>query len=549
MNNPPVTKYLSAGGQIFCLFLLLVLFLSLVIPLSAILKGLFLAGKGTEGFNFQVLFRDIANLACNDSIQKSILNTFLQAACSTLIAMAMGIPMAFFCAKRKFPGKRILTGLSSVPLCIPPLILVLAFVRFFGMNGFINKIISGITGEKEPALTFLYSFRGIILLQGFYNFPLIMTNVASLWSRLPTREEDAAYLLGKSRIQVFFSVTLYKILPGILSSSILVFLYCFFSFIIVLLLSGVNFSVLEVEIYSTIRMGLDIQKGCALAILETVIALLFIIFYLRLENKTSGLFGYTEKNTPEKIKSPGEKIILILFLVLIFLFLAGPLFAMILNGLDFSKGFLVPRIFSNYTSLFSNHKFYTSLGNTLITGVSTATLSVICALTYSILIFMLKPSLRQKLKVLGFLPTAISGVVIGLGWLLLPGAKNITTLILAQSVVAFPFAFIPVYSSIEKISPDILDAAKMLGSSKGEINVRIIIPIIRKSIFIAWIFAFAVSAGDATLPIVLGIPGFENLSLMLYRLSGAYRFGEASACGLILILITGVPFLIKKEEI
>ena len=155
MNNPPVTKYLSAGGQIFCLFLLLVLFLSLVIPLSAILKGLFLAGKGTEGFNFQVLFRDIANLACNDSIQKSILNTFLQAACSTLIAMAVGIPMAFFCAKRKFPGKRILTGLSSVPLCIPPLILVLAFVRFFGMNGFINKIISSITGEKEPALTFL----------------------------------------------------------------------------------------------------------------------------------------------------------------------------------------------------------------------------------------------------------------------------------------------------------------------------------------------------------------------------------------------------------
>lgn len=549
MNRSPLIRYFSAGGQFVCLFLLLMLFMSLVIPLSAILQGLFSAGNDGGDFNLTGLFRDLANLASNDSIQKTVLRTFLQAACSTLIAMAVGIPMAFFCAKRKFPGKRLLAGLSSVPLCIPPLILVLAFVRFFGMNGFVNKIISGITGEKEPALTFLYSFWGIILLQGFYNFPLIMTNVASLWSRLPHREEDAAYLLGKSRFKVFFSVTLYKILPGILSSSILVFLYCFFSFIIVLLLSGVNFSVLEVEIYSTIRMGLDIQKGCALAVLETIIALLFIIFYLKLENKTAGLFGYTEKNRPEKIKSPVEKIVLILYLVLIFLFLAGPLFAMIFNGLDFSKGFPVSRIFSNYINLFTNHKFYTSLGNTLITGISTASLSVICALTYSILIFMLKPSLRRKLKVLGFLPTAISGVVIGLGWLLLPGTKNITTLILAQSVAAFPFAFIPVYSSMEKISPDIINAAKMLGSSRGEINVRIIIPMIKKSLFIAWIFAFAVSAGDATLPIVLGIPGFENLSLMLYRLSGAYRFGEASACGLVLILITGIPFLIKKEEI
>lgn len=531
------------------MFLLLIVFFALIIPLTSVFRGTAAPGKALSPNVFFSFLQNIWNLLKTESIQKSIFWTFTQAGGSTLIALVVGIPMAFFCAKREFLGKKFLTSLSSVPLCVPPLILVLAFVKFFGINGLINKIITNITGEEKTALTFLYSFWGIIILQGFYNFPLIMTNVASLWSRLPETEEEAAYLLGKSKIQVFTSITLYKILPGILSSSILVFLYCFFSFIIVLLLGGVNISVMEVEIFSSVRMGFDIQKGCVLAVLETLFALILVILYLKLENKTSGLFGYSEKNKTEKLKSPLEKFILYLFLFMIFLFLQGPLFAMIFNALDFSGGWNFKRIFSNFANLFANSKFYISLVNTLFTGFCTATISVVCALTYSILIHTAKPRLRKKLRVLGFLPAAISGVVIGLGWLLLPGNKNILTLILAQSVTAFPFAFIPLYSSIEKISPDIFNAAKLLGSSRLEINRRIIIPMVKKSIFIAWIFAFAVSAGDATLPIVLGIPGFENLSLMLYRLSGAYRFGEASACGLILIVITGIPFLIKKEAI
>ena len=96
-----------------------------------------------------------------------------QAGASTLLALALGFPGAYLMALKRFPGKRFLGALSSVPFCVPPLIVALAFVLYYGRNGWLNTVLMQVFHLETPPITFLYSFSGIVLTHGFYNFPLV----------------------------------------------------------------------------------------------------------------------------------------------------------------------------------------------------------------------------------------------------------------------------------------------------------------------------------------------------------------------------------------
>ena len=122
--------------------------------------------------------------------------TFFQAACSTLMALFIGLPAAFFCGKRDFFGRKFLLSLSAVPFCVPSLIIALGYVTFLGVNGALNNFLMAVLGLEKPPLHILYSFLGLVIAHGFYNFPLIMKNVAESWEKIPCSQAESARLLG-----------------------------------------------------------------------------------------------------------------------------------------------------------------------------------------------------------------------------------------------------------------------------------------------------------------------------------------------------------------
>ena len=70
--------------------------------------------------------------------------TFYQAVLSMCVACAVGIPLGFFCGRRKFFGRDFLLSLSSVPFCIPALIVALGYISFFGLSGTLNTFLKSI---------------------------------------------------------------------------------------------------------------------------------------------------------------------------------------------------------------------------------------------------------------------------------------------------------------------------------------------------------------------------------------------------------------------
>ena len=473
--------------------------------------------------------------------------TVLQAICSTVIALLIGISAAFFTAKRDFFLKKSLLSLSSVPLCIPALLVALGFVSFFGFSGTLNTIFKHITGSQKPLFTFLYSFSGIILAQGFYNFPIVMITVHDSWIRLPQGQAECARLLGASESRIFRTVTIFQLLPAIVSSCMLVFLYCFFSFLIILLFGGVGCTTLEVEIYKSARATLDFSQTARLATAETALACIFVGFYAFLEQKAAKNRGlsFNQKNTNRKISGIFERIYSSLIFFLIFLFFIAPLASIFYNAVSSTREVFT---FTTLAKVLRMKGFLPSLFTTISIALSTSFLSVIVAFLYSSFLRSFDSQGRILiLRILPMIPMAVSSVVTGVLIMLLVKKGSVIHLVLAQVFLTWPLAFRQIYASLSKIRQETVDAARLLSPHFCDLIFRIYLPQSWRGILNAAGFCFAVSAGDTTLPLVLALPKFTNLSLFTYRLAGSYRFHEACAAGLILGAICTTVFALANK--
>lgn len=476
--------------------------------------------------------------------------TFLQAACSTLMALAVGIPAAFFCGRRKFFGRRFLLSLSVIPFCIPSLIIALGYVTFLGNNGGLNQFLMFIFGLKEPPVRILYSFFGLIVTHGFYNFPLIMKNVSEAWERLPVEQSESARLLGAGEGRIFRTITIHQLMPSILSSSLLVFVYCFLSFILVLLFGGVGNSTLEVEIYNA-KTTLNFGKAISLAIIETLILCVITIFYSIIEQRKSVSKGIISDGQNQRKKISGileiSSFVLIIFLIIVFF--VAPLIGIVFNGFSSSKvGEIIT--LNTFKNVLKMRNFLPSLKNTLITAFSTGFFGMFLGFSYSVFLRFMERKNRKTaniiLKILPMIPMTISSVVIGFIITMIVRTGNVFWLIFAQTALNWPLAFKVIYPQLSKISDVTLDEAILISKNKLDIIFRVIIPVTLPSMISAFGFCFAVSAGDTTLPLVLSIPKFSTLSLFTYGFANAYRFNEACASGLLLGFICASVFVLSS---
>lgn len=543
--------YVAVAVAFVLLFLLLCFF---ILPLFYAFLPLFMTDLGRETSPWKILF--------SSKVLKIALFTLKQGFLSMAVALIIGIPAGFFTATRQFPGKQFLLSLSAIPLCVPPLLVALGYVMFFGMQGVLNQWCMELWHLEEPPMGFLYSLWGIVLAQGFYNFPLVMKTCHDAWRQLPVREYNAARMLGASPFRIFRTITVVQLMPAIASSGMVVFLYSFFSFVIVLLFGGVGTTVLEVEIYQAARSSLNFPLASALALAETAIAFGVLCLYGLLEGKSRenrGLAWDAERFYPQKIKRAGEILSGSVLAFLIILFFLMPFLQILFSALSqkvpgYSGGTQNSGTWGffsivNFTSLFSRESFYISLCNTVKVAVASAVLAVMAALAFACLVKILDPEKKNMAsRIIPLLPMEVSSVVLAFGISQVIPGGTVAVLIFLQASLYWPFAFRQISVAMDRIPSEVMNASVILSPSWLDRIFRIFIPLCRRNIVSALGFCFALSCGDTTLPLVLGIPRFETLALYTYNLAGAYRFQEACACGVILALLTIPVFLISNRE-
>ena len=525
---------LPLGGLIFFL-VLLSFFLPLILSFVPLFSSRFDFSHITgvkSSFDFLQIFRIAAF-------------TVSQAFFSAALACAVGFAAAYFCARKNFRGRKFLMALSSVPLCVPAIIVALSFIIFFGNSGILNSFLKSLLNQDEPPVNFVFSMTGVIIIHGFYNFPLAMKTISQVWERLSEDEPNAALLLGASKFRIFKTITFPALLNSIAVSFLLIFLFCFFSFIIILLFGGLAVTTLEVELYKAARTKLDMSLAAKIALTEISAALILILIYSNLQKKmrvqNENLRGIRERTS---IKGFGQKTFFSFTIFIIILFLIAPLFSIFLHS---TYNVNYTSIFNKffYFNIFLSLTFWMALWTSIKIGILTALVSLIASLFFAYITVFYN---RRKIYAVPYLPLAVSSVMLGFGWLLLKPNGTELILIFAQSSLAWPFAWTQIQTSLLRIPQNIINAAVLLSPDKKTAFFKVIVPMCKKGIFSALAFVFAISAGDTSLPIVLNIPRFNNLALLIFDYASSYRFVESSAVAVVLSLMTGFVFFLQEKE-
>ena len=471
-----------------------------------------------------------------------------QAAASAALALAVGLPGAWLCARYRFPGRRLLKSLSAVPFCVPPILIVLAFVVYYGRAGILNRALMAVFSLKEPPVTFLYSFWGLVLVHGFYNFPVVLQGVSATWSTLPRDREEAARTLGAGPFRAFLTGTLPSLMPSIVQAASLVFLFCFFSFIPVLVFGPLGGTTLEVEIYRAARFDGKLPFAAALSLLETAVALAVVLVFQLMEKRNSA--AARKAGSLQETSKPRGAAALALgaYAALVAVFFAGPLVSLA------AQAFIVKRGpggawhlgFDNFARLLaSGGPLLGSIADTLVTALPAA---LIASVAGSLIAASLRDRKGGRLgEALVTLPLAVSGVVSALGWSIIAPSGSPVVVVIALVSTALPFTLRNVSSSLSSLDRGPGQAARVLGASRLRASLDIELPAILPAILSATAFSFSLAAGDANAPLILGSGGFQPLPVLIYRLVAAYRFPEASAVGLTLALLTGFVFFAKEQ--
>lgn len=477
--------------------------------------------------------------------------TIGQALASTALTLLIGLPGAYIFARYDFPGKRAIRALLTVPFVMPSIMVTLGFLLLFGKDGFIAGIIG-----RDPGV--VYTWKAILLAHAFYNFPIVVRMVSSLWERVNPHYEEMAKTLGARGFRLFWKVTLPLISPAIFASAMLTFIFCFLSFSIPLVLGGYRYVTIEVDIFSTVMTLLDFRTGSALAVIQVTLSALFMYIYLR------SLDAYSKREEQKVLQTPAKLGLrdflslkglgIVLYSLLVFVFIVAPLLAVVYDSLLFNGHLSLEnyrRVFSpEYNPMFGISTFG-AVRNSILFGFTTVVVSTLIALPLAYLLNRWDFKGKRLLDVIVMLPLASSPVTVALGYIMVfqstPLYYTFWIIAIAHSIIAYPFVFRSLSTGLGKIKRNLREAALALGANEWKAFVKVELSLAVGSFIVGAIFAFAMSIAELGATYMLAPPEYTTMSLAVYKFIGSRQFGSASALSVILMAVSVIGFLIIEK--
>ena len=555
-----ISRTMARRASVFLYIAFSLIFMFSIAPLAAFIKIAVENMGGRQQIPVaSTAFSDFLRSIPLSTILRSLKFTLLQSFASTVLAIAIGLPGAWLVARFRFKGRKALLTLAAVPFCFPPILVILAFVLYYGREGMLASLLSFIFGPNREYHGFLYSFWGLVMVHAFYNFPIAVHQISALWLRVPDSGQEAARTLGAGPLKAFHTGSLPWLLPGIAQAAGLIFLYCFFSFTTVLVFGGRAGTTLEVEIYQALRYQSNYSLALVFSIIETCFAFFGILVLTRLHGHNKKSMRDFGKARELSIPKGKYKLFILVYEIIILFFFIGPLLSIVIEAFKVpsSMGGTTRFGLDNFERLlygFQAPLLGAILSTLKLSGLA-ALLATITGLVASLTLFSVEKRggnafFSGAIEMLQWLPMAVSSAIFAYGWLFLsPDQVAGVALVGAQAVAAWPFVSRSIHASLRAIDPRIREAAKTLGASPFKAFLSVELRTILPSVAAAAAFAFSITAGDVNVPLMLGMGEVETLPLLLYRLTSAYRFNEACAAGLVLGLLTGFVFFLKEKVI
>ena len=248
-----------AGKLLVIVFLLI----SVVFPLASLV------------LNIQM--EDVSKVISAPQFIPMLFNSLLATSIATALSVVIAFGLAWCVNRTNIRYKQVFSILFTIPMLIPSISHGMGLVLLFGDNGLITNFLHINIG--------LYGYLGIIIGSILYSFPVAFLMLTDIFKYEDYTTYEAAQVLGLSKKQQFFTITLPNMKGTLISVIFATFTMIFTDYGVPLVVGG-KIMTLPVYMYREVIGLLDFSKGAIIGVILLIPA--FIAFFMDLKNESSG---------------------------------------------------------------------------------------------------------------------------------------------------------------------------------------------------------------------------------------------------------------------
>ena len=433
------------------------------------------------------------------------MNSLFMAIIVGALTTILGLIFALLVTRTNLKFRRIIRAMSVLPIITPPFVIGLAIILLFGLSGIVTTFVADLFGVAPTR--WIYGLPGIVIAQTLAYTPIAFLVLIGVVESISPSLEEAGQTLRAKPLDVFNTISLPLMRPGITNAFLLGFIESLVDFGNPLVLGG-NYDVLSTEIFFAI-VGAQYDQGKA-AILAMVL-LSFTLSAFTLQRFILGKKSYTTitgkgdsglpMRLPKRLSIPiivtglswGAFTVIIYSIIVFGSFVES-------WGLDYSLTF--KHYITSFSIDFSGenvqwtgtawNSFWTTITIALIAAPLTAAMGLIIAYLLARHDFAGKNTFEFG-TMLSF---AIPGTVIGVSYIL---AFNVPPIEITGTgiilVVSFIFRNMPVglrsgLAAMSQLDKSLDESSLTLGANTFQTFRKIILPLLRPAILSALVFSF-----------------------------------------------------------
>ena len=157
---------------------------------------------------------------------------------TTLVSVALAVPCAFALVRGRFPGRKTLYAVFTLPMIVPLVVIAVAIYALFLRLGYTGTLLAFVVSHVIVALPFAL---------------IAVINSLKLFDQ---SIEDAAVICGASRLQAIYRVTLPGIWAGVFAGALFAFLVSWDEVVLSVMMASPNLQTLPVKMWATLRQDL-----------------------------------------------------------------------------------------------------------------------------------------------------------------------------------------------------------------------------------------------------------------------------------------------------
>ena len=508
---------------------------------------LLVGGSFTALINFSHTELDFSDILSDHYTRHVISFSFYQAGLSTLLSIALAIPLARAFSRREFMAKQFIIKLLNLTLVLPVIITVFGIVAVHGKNGWVNQFLAvfGIASEH-----YIYGLSGILMAHLFFNVPLATRILLQSLDAIPSESWRLASQLGLGSRHIFSTLEWPQFKQQLPTLASLIFMLCFTSFAIVMSLGGgPEYATLEVAIYQALKFDFDINQAVGLAVIQVSITLgLMVISALWLKPHPLGAPTGKYYRRPDHYSRRAKWLDMLTFAIA-FALLAPPLLAIFSSGIN-----------AHSLTVLSSPALWQASGLSLQIAVISALLSLLLAIAILFTTRVLKVRMQANaiayaIESIGAIILVVPALVLGTGlFLLLRPYVDVFAIapwlvILVNALMALPYLLRVLSQPMQSSFAAYDKLAISLGLSRWQCWQFIDWPLLRQPIATGLGLACVLSLGDLSVIALFGSQEQQTLTLLLYRQLGSYQLEQAAVTAIFLLLLCAAIFYLFERLI